>query len=114
MLPQNAVDEVLRLLALGTLSRKKIAAVTRVSRGSVSAIASGKRSIKSRYRAPRAEESLDADGENRGFRYPTGPWKRCPNCGGIVRTPCLACQLLRDERKETSPNACNDLSSGVK
>lgn len=112
MLPQGSVDEVIRLLALGTLSQKKIADVTRVSRGSVSAIAAGKRRIKSRRLVAGGENRTDEE-ENWGFRYPTGPWKRCPICGAFVRTPCLACQLERTAVRESVSNSCQPERSGV-
>lgn len=90
MIHPSVVEEVRRLLATGTLSRKKIAGLTRISRGSVSAIASGKRQLK-RPTQPRIQNG--ERGESGEFLYPSGPPARCPHCGGRVQLPCLACQL---------------------
>lgn len=98
MLEESIVAEVKRLVATKKLSLKKIADLTHVSRGSVSAIASGKRRIKKRkpLRVPEIIEETDPWGER--FYYPAGPFARCPICGARVQMPCLACQIENQTR----------------
>ena len=76
MLAQGVVDQVRSLLAEGALSQREIARRLRISRGSVGAIARG----------TRPDYTND-------FTYPSGPARRCPECGVKVQMPCLACQL---------------------
>jgi len=79
MLPQHKVDEVRRLLAEGRFSQRQIARLTGVSRGSISAIASGRRPD---YPGKRAgEDWIEA----------WGPLERCPGCGARVYMPCRIC-----------------------
>jgi hypothetical protein len=82
MLAPHVVAEIKRLLAEGTWSQRKIARHLSVSRGIVSAIASGKRP--ERRRTPYV--GLD-------FIPPSGTPERCPRCGALVIRPCVACQL---------------------
>ncbi|MBN1395699.1 MAG: helix-turn-helix domain-containing protein [Pirellulales bacterium] len=79
MLSPEIVDEVRRLLAEGVHSQRKIARLTGVSRGSVCAIANGRRTERRRC--------SDEDQER-----PSGPPRRCPGCGGMVYMPCLLCR----------------------
>ena len=86
-LSQSTVDEVRRLLALGgkdKLSQRKIAKKTGHSRGTVSAIASGKR--KDFWPEP-AKPGTEA-----ARIYPA---KRCGGCGGLVYGPCRACRTRK-------------------
>lgn len=78
MLKPALVAEVRRLLAEGKLSQRAIARRLGVSRGSVHAIARGKRP--DRQPAEPLEE----------IRW-EGPPARCPGCGGMVFLPCRAC-----------------------
>jgi hypothetical protein len=80
MLSPAKVDEVRRLLARGILSQRKIARNLKISRGTVDAIASGKRPD---YPAPEIEEDIDC-------RLPP---VRCRNCGGMVHGPCRLCRV---------------------
>jgi len=90
MLTLKVVQEVERLLLDGKLSQRKIAARLGVSRGSVSAIASGRRAI---YGKSESEERPPA----------TGTWiasrgagtERCPRCGFRVYMPCLVCRTRK-------------------
>ena len=97
MLTATVVDEVQRLLQEGRFSQRKIAARMGVSRGTVNAIALGRRLCR-RQQRPAAE---------RGFIPPTGPLVRCPGCGGRVQMPCLLCYIrtaVREgARKEQTP-----------
>ncbi len=81
MLPPAVVDEIRRLLAEGRLSQRQIARRIGVSRGTVAAIASGRRRI------PAGEASGPPGG------YARGKPVRCPGCGARVHMPCLACWL---------------------
>lgn len=91
MIAPNVVKEVRRLLAEGKLSQRAIAKATRVSRGTVGAIASGSRPDYDRLQRPRADEDS---------LRPEGPLRRCPGCGGMVYLPCRACRVqeTRDRR----------------
>ncbi|MGD9126612.1 MAG: hypothetical protein PVH19_04465 [Planctomycetia bacterium] len=83
MIAQNLVEEVRRLLDTGKYSQREIARRTQVSRGTVSAIASGKRT--NRVPVPKVQPwELE------------GPIKRCPTCGGLVHTPCRLCETRRE------------------
>ena len=81
MIEPNTAAEIRRLLAEGSLSQRKIAGLTHVSRGTVSAIASGKRP--------------DHDTLNDDWAEPAGPAVRCPGCGGLVYMPCQLCRVRK-------------------
>ena len=83
MIASAVVDEIQRLLDTGSLSQRKIARRIGVSRGTVNAIALGKRPA----RRPRSRDERDE------FVPPSGPLVRCPICGGLVQAPCLACRV---------------------
>lgn len=84
MIALMKVKEVQRLLAEGKMSQRSIAKATGISRASVGAIASGKRPD---YEA-RVLMQEDKD-------EPSGPLARCPECGGMVYTPCRLCRLRK-------------------
>jgi len=92
MIAPKIVAEVRRLLAAGTHSQRKIARLTGISRGTVGAIASGRR--------PDYHESSDD-----GPEEPAGPPERCPGCGGMVYMPCLLCRARKQstENRRVSP-----------
>jgi DNA-directed RNA polymerase subunit RPC12/RpoP len=79
MLALALVEEIERLLAEGSLSQRKIAERMDVSRGTVSAIANGRRGNWGR-------EADDAD------HPPAGPPVRCQKCGYRVVMPCIICE----------------------
>ena len=83
MLSSATVMEVHRLLGKGSLSQRDIARNLGISRGTVQAIAAGKR----RERGPTREPAT--------FFSPTAVPKRCPTCGGLVQMPCLLCHVRR-------------------
>jgi hypothetical protein len=91
MIRLAVVDEIQRLLDQGELSQRKIALRLGVSRGTVNAIALGKRPD---YRARQPSR----EGE---FPSPCGPAARCPSCGAMVYMPCLACRVraMKAERR---------------
>ena len=81
MLAKSLIEEIDRLLKQGKLSQRKIAAQLRVSRGTVSAIASGRRGLYGR-------EASDDEPFPLG---PQSPPERCPRCGYRVYMPCQIC-----------------------
>jgi len=92
MLRHETIQEIKRLLAAGIFSQQYIAQMTQVSRGTVNAIATGRRqrthqlSLQRRHKRIRLESGPD-------FYFPEGPIRRCSTCGALVKMPCLACQL---------------------
>jgi len=90
MIAPAVVDEIKRLLESGHLSQRTIAQQLGVSRGTVNAIALGKR--------------LDPDPDrDAGFAAPEGPLTRCPGCGGLVLMPCLLCRVREMRNRERWP-----------
>ncbi len=85
MIAPKIVAEIQRLLTEGMLSQRKIAGVTGVSRGTVGAIASGKRPDYETLRPP----------EDDAWEEPAGPPERCPGCGGMVYMPCRLCRARK-------------------
>ena len=88
MLKPQMILKILFLLKERKFSQRKIAKMLGVSRGTVSAIALGKRKLSS---------SLTAQ-EDTSVIPPKGPPLRCGGCGAKTKMPCLACQLRK--RKE--------------
>jgi hypothetical protein len=99
MLPLAVVEEIRRLLDEGTLSQRKIAAKLDVSRGTVGAIACGKRGLYGREPDPEEREltSLDLLPE------------RCRGCGAMVHMPCVLCRARRYAQRQ---RALRELSLG--
>lgn len=86
MIAPSIVAEIRRLLADGTHSQRAVARLTGISRGTIGAIASGKR--------PDRAPTVDT------WEEPSGPPERCPGCGGLVFMPCLLCRA-REKAAET-------------
>jgi hypothetical protein len=102
MLSPAIVEEVQRLLKEGKLSWRKIAGRTGVSRGSVHAIAHGRRAVRPRQPRDSADATGhsrspgDAAGRVRGVDMPIGfegPIGRCGRCGRRMVLPCRACHI---------------------
>jgi len=92
MIAPAIILEVRRLLAETKLSQRKIAQLAGLSRGSVGAIASGRRPD---YEGlPRDEDEIDE---------PAGPPARCPGCGGMVYLPCRLCCVRQDDGRKRRP-----------
>ena len=98
MIATALVEEVRRMLREGGVSQRKIAERLGVSRGTVNAIALGRR----------RDRSADVRGCEEGdFTPPTGLPRRCPGCGGLAQMPCLACYIRA--KKEAGRTARSNL-----
>jgi len=80
MIDNTVIKKIQTLVQQGQMSQRKIAKLLGVSRGTVQAVAHGKRTL---HRNPSANHWI----------APSGQPQRCPKCGSCVRMPCLACQL---------------------
>jgi hypothetical protein len=89
MIPAWRVAAIRHMLAEGDLSQRRIAERTGVSRGTVGAIALGRRPDHEDRRQARCGGFSTAD----DFSSPSRPPERCPECGGMVQMPCLACRV---------------------
>jgi hypothetical protein len=89
MIPTWRVTAIRNMLAEGVLSQRKIAEHVGVSRGTVGAIALGRRPDHEDRRQACPGDSAAAD----AFSSPSRPPQRCPECGGMVEMPCLACRV---------------------
>jgi transcriptional regulator with XRE-family HTH domain len=90
MLSLKVVEEVKRLLDEKCHSQRRIAEIMSVSRGTVQAIASGKRGIHGR--------ETDAESEPED-----APPVRCLGCGARVYLPCVLCKARAfSEQRELS------------
>jgi transcriptional regulator with XRE-family HTH domain len=100
MIAAERIADVRRLLATGGLSQREIARRTGVSRGTVGAVAAGKRTDRTEPRHAGHPE----------LKVPAGPPRRCGGCGGMVAMPCLLCRARvaraaarREQRTTASP-----------
>jgi hypothetical protein len=106
LIKPSVIAEAKRLLAEGQLSQRKIAALLGISRGTVGAIASGRRPDY-QNRSTSDDEEPDID--------PNAPKVRCGGCGGMVIMPCRACRdraaLAKAKRRpgaeRTEPDGLN-------
>ena len=99
MIATALVEEVRRMLREGRISQRKIARRLGVSRGTVNAIARGRR----------RDDSAGGRGrEEADFTPPTGLPRRCPGCGGLAQMPCLACYIRakKEARQAATSNFC--------
>ncbi len=97
MLDPEKVEAVRRLLADGQMSHRQIAETVGMCRGSVSAIASGRRPD---YETRRRADALRSDAEE---VLGSGAVERCPDCGALAAMPCRACHLLATETIRPTP-----------
>lgn len=96
MIAAALVEEVRRMLRKGQVSQREIAKQLGISRGTVNAIAAGRRRDRAAPREP--------DGDD--FIPPAGLPKRCPGCGGWTQMPCLACYIrAKNLAQRTKPPA---------
>lgn len=90
MLATAVVQEIDRLLKEGQLSHRKIAARLGVSRGTVNAIASGRRGL----------HGMDPSDGRCGAGRASSPPMRCPGCGYRVYEPCLICRARSHRERQ--------------
>jgi len=92
MIAPRVIEQIQALLRQGELSQRRIARQLGVSRGTVQAVATGRRE-------PRRVAGTNHTAESLPFR--AGPLERCPGCGGMVYMPCLACHVrsIRERRR---------------
>jgi Helix-turn-helix domain len=88
MLPTSLVHEIDRLLKAGTLSHRKIALRLGVSRGTINAIANGRRGL-------HGKDPTD----NRRAQTPSFAPTRCQDCGYRVYLPCLICSARQHKQR---------------
>ena len=87
MINNIVIQKIQILLKQGEMSQRQIAKHIGVSRGTVQAVAKGKRTLKTVNAA--------------SWVAPTGQPRRCPQCGSHVRMPCLACQIIECNSNST-------------
>ena len=85
MLPLVVIQEVRRLLDEREFSHRKIADKLRISRGTVGAIASGRRGIFGR----------EPDAAGPTLCCLELPPERCRGCGATVYKPCVLCSTRK-------------------
>jgi len=90
MLPLTVVQEVRRLLDEDDLSQRKIAAKLGISRGTVDAIASGRRGIYGR----------EPDREQSDLPCLELTPQRCHGCGARVYMPCVLCRARQYRHRQ--------------
>lgn len=82
MIASKTVAEIRRLLTEEKLSQRRVAKLTGISRGTIGAIASGRRPDYDTL--PPGAGEVEED--------PCGPPERCSGCGGLVYMPCRLCR----------------------
>jgi len=92
MLSLAVVEEIRRLLDEGQLSQRKIALKLNVSRGTVGAIASGRRGVYGSE--PKSTEPTLCCLEL--------PPERCTGCGAMVYMPCVLCRAREFRARQES------------
>lgn len=95
MIHPERVRLVERLLQEKKYSQRTISRLAGVSRGSVGAIAAGRRREQALPNPP-----ADDDGWQ-----PTGPITRCPKCGGRVYAPCRLCHVRERTEQRSAARA---------
>ena len=89
MIAPEVVNEIKRMLHEGALPQRRIAVEAGVSRGTVNAIARGRRPDYEAQRSRRQGQVV----------FPSGPPIRCRQCGAKVQMPCLACQIRSTQKR---------------
>jgi transcriptional regulator with XRE-family HTH domain len=90
MLQKTLIDEIDRLVKAGWLSQRQIAQRLGVSRGTVSAIASGRRGL---YGAETAAPLR---------HHASSEPARCTACGYRVFLPCQICRAREEKEKKSN------------
>ncbi|MBX7075564.1 MAG: helix-turn-helix domain-containing protein [Pirellulales bacterium] len=94
MLTPQQVIEIQALLHAGELPMREIARRSGVSRGTVQAIADGRRQAAPQW--PRNDYMRPDDDV---------PPRRCAGCGGMVHPPCRLCRVRRLKASGRGPQA---------
>lgn len=94
MLDDRVIHEIEKLLATGRYSQREVARRVGASRGSVNAVAKGRRKV----RPPVVKEE--------DFKQ-SGPVVRCPECGGRTRMPCRVCGTRRLMRRPVASTSAD-------
>ena len=92
MIAPAVVEEIRGLLRVSELSQRKIARRLGISRGTVNAIALGRR----------PDHALPAP-EGDSFPAPSGVPVRCPGCGARAQMPCLLCYVRAWKKDRRRP-----------
>ena len=88
MIPWSKVKEIRRLLRQGGITQRKIAEIVGVHKGTVEAIAQGRRQYLK---------------QRRGAKH-VSPDVRCPGCGGMTQMPCMVCDRRALKEKAMAKN----------
>jgi hypothetical protein len=91
---REVVDEVKRLLALGSLPEQKIAGHLGIGYTTVKRIRRGE----GRYSKPRSDLTAGHKSMEE-ITAPSGPAVWCEECRATVKMPCVACQLQAIRKK---------------
>ena len=105
MIAPARIEEVRRLLAEGVHSQRAIARLTGISRGTVTAVAAGRRP--DYVPRPKADAASP---------LPRGPCRRCRRCGALVYMPCRACAVrshVADNAKHRRPDHRPEVALGL-
>lgn len=90
MIPGYQIEQVEQLLQEGRMSQRAIARFVGISRGTVNAVALGRRPD---------YEAQAREAEAQKFR-PARPTERCGHCGALLKiVPCVACRARRHARR---------------
>lgn len=97
MIAREVFEEIRGLLTAGNYSQRTIARRLGVSRGTVQAVARGKRILYGNRLRSSGRDIIAPLKQmaGTGFYPPDGMHVRCPGCGGKVQMPCLACYLRK-------------------
>ncbi len=111
MIATQIIDQIRQLLAEGKLTHCQIAAASGVSRGTVEAVSSGRRTTRGRAPLRQYQPSVE----------PAEPPERCPGCGGMVYMPCRLCRQRAAKAREprrpaelSAADACEPLGLKLK
>lgn len=83
MISETRIMIAEQLISEGRLSQRRIARETGLSRGTIHALAVGKRKIQERKPQFLIEHNRKS------------PFVRCPDCGSMVRIPCVFCTIRK-------------------
>jgi len=87
MIKNEVIKQIQFYVRQGRMSQRKIATFWGVSRGTVQAVANGKRT-----------DNVLSSVKTAIWVAPSGKPKRCCYCGSWVKMPCLACQLSMEQQ----------------